>query len=53
MPRAKIFDGDVISTTIRLPKELRNELENVAKSEHWSFNQAVVEAVKLLVKTKT
>ena len=37
-------------TSVRIPPELKIQLEAIAKKEHWNFNQSIVEAIKLLVK---
>lgn len=42
----------VSPTSVRIPPDLKKQLEEIAASEHWTFNQSVVEAIKLLVKEK-
>ena len=39
-------------TSVRLPPDLKKQLEAIAEKEHWSFNQSIIEAVKFLVKEK-
>lgn len=39
-------------TPIRIPEDLKEELKEIAKREHWSMNQAVIEAIKLLIAEK-
>jgi non-homologous end joining protein Ku len=41
-----------IAISLRLPKEIREQVKEIAEKEHWTFNQAMVEAAKLLIETK-
>lgn len=40
-------------TYVRLPEHLKEQLKVIAKNEGWTMNQAMIEAVKLLVKQKS
>lgn len=37
-------------TSVRIPPELKIKLEAIAEREHWSFNQSIIEAIKVMVK---
>lgn len=37
---------------LRLPDELKTSLESIADKEHWSFHQALIESVKLMIKSQ-
>lgn len=36
-------------TAVRLPDTLKEQLKEIAELEHWTQNQALIEATKLLV----
>lgn len=40
----------VPQTAVRIPPDLKEQLKEKAEREHWSLNQAVIEAIKLLIK---
>lgn len=37
---------------VRIPHDLKEQLEEVAKRERWTVNQAMIEAIKLLIAEK-
>lgn len=43
----------VTLTAFRIPNKLKDQVNKLAEKEHWTFNQAIIEAVKLLIKSKT
>lgn len=45
-------DHKVPQIHVRLPQELREQLDEISKREHWTLNQAMIEAVKMLLKSK-
>lgn len=42
----------VMTISIRLPEELKAQMDEVSEKEHWNFNQSVIEAIKRLVKNQ-
>lgn len=42
----------IIPVSLRLPEELKEALELVADKEHWSFHQAMIESIKLMIKSQ-
>lgn len=39
----------IATTCIRIPPDLKEQLREIAETEHWTFNQTVVEAIKSLI----
>jgi uncharacterized protein (DUF1778 family) len=36
-------------TAIRIPPDIKEQIKDIAELEHWNFNQAMLEAAKLLI----
>jgi predicted DNA-binding protein len=43
----------IAQTPIRIPPDLKEKLLEVAEMEHWTMNQALLEAIKLLIASKS
>ena len=42
----------VPQTPLRIPNELKEQLKEIAQREHWTLNQTMIEAIKLLIAEK-
>lgn len=42
----------VPQTNVRIPEQLKEQLRERAEREHWTMTTAIVEAIKLLLKTE-
>jgi predicted transcriptional regulator len=42
----------IAQTPIRIPPDLKEKLLEIAEREHWTMNQAMLEAIKILIANK-
>lgn len=53
-PKKKKKDNHNIGQTyVRISPQLKNQVNIIAAKEEWNFNQAVTEALKILVREKS